>query len=661
MISISEAAKQLNVTTKTLRAWDKSGKLKSTRLPNGHRRYSEKDVNSFTLKAESGAISQIINDVTAGDGYAVPPIQQYVGIINAVNKFYRNPDEAVRANRENARNLLRNLTIREPLQARMLAVAELPWSIEPEDKKDDEQVWVAGELTKIFEDIPDFLKYRMALLWAIWFGRSAVQNVFQWNFDKDYRRLMVNKWSPVHGDSLEFKWDSEKVGILVGLWGAGGYGLKGITSEATDVSRAHVLDDQDTATRYLTYTEREAFVIHSHDLVAGDFFEPEMQGGVKGVGLRSVVYWSSYIQSELFGWLIDFTERVGTGITLYKFLRGNEASYNATRALAESQDNSAFLLVPVDPAMNGGQPIEGVERIEPSSVAVENLLKIIDGYLGSQIHRYIVGQDATSKPVPSGMNSGVAEAHESTFARIVKFDATNLQETLTRELLWVVQKWTFPEVKAKCKFVLAADKPDVKEVMEAAKLLYDMGAEIDEDELRAIVGLTRPDPDAAVLSLKKQQEEMQPQMPGMPGGDIIDMPGKTMKDLPNMMPPEAQGKGLPAMMAWEESKHPRADDGKFGSGGGGSKPESARSRIGKLADGIKAAGHAAYNPGETAKRAGAFLKTKLKEMHAKYGTSGTIAILTAAAIATPIPVPGATAIAVYATTMLLKLFQKEIT
>ena len=56
------------------------------------------------------------------------------------------PDEAIKASRTNARNMLRSLAIREPLQARMLAVAELPWHIEPEDKKDIAQLAVAKEI-----------------------------------------------------------------------------------------------------------------------------------------------------------------------------------------------------------------------------------------------------------------------------------------------------------------------------------------------------------------------------------------------------------------------------------------------------------------------------------------------------------------------------------
>ena len=44
MISMKEAAKLLGVTPKTLRTWEKDGKIKSTRTAGGHRRYNVTDL-----------------------------------------------------------------------------------------------------------------------------------------------------------------------------------------------------------------------------------------------------------------------------------------------------------------------------------------------------------------------------------------------------------------------------------------------------------------------------------------------------------------------------------------------------------------------------------------------------------------------------------------
>lgn len=47
LYSISKTAEILDVTPKTLRIWDKEGKLKPVLTKGGHRRYKESDINAF--------------------------------------------------------------------------------------------------------------------------------------------------------------------------------------------------------------------------------------------------------------------------------------------------------------------------------------------------------------------------------------------------------------------------------------------------------------------------------------------------------------------------------------------------------------------------------------------------------------------------------------
>ena len=47
LYSISKTAKILDVTPKTLRIWDKDGKLKPVLTSGGHRRYKESDINAI--------------------------------------------------------------------------------------------------------------------------------------------------------------------------------------------------------------------------------------------------------------------------------------------------------------------------------------------------------------------------------------------------------------------------------------------------------------------------------------------------------------------------------------------------------------------------------------------------------------------------------------
>lgn len=57
LLSISQAAKELGVSTTTLRMWDKIGELKAlrigTRRGKGDRRYRREDIESYLKKQKS--------------------------------------------------------------------------------------------------------------------------------------------------------------------------------------------------------------------------------------------------------------------------------------------------------------------------------------------------------------------------------------------------------------------------------------------------------------------------------------------------------------------------------------------------------------------------------------------------------------------------------
>lgn len=47
MYKINEFARLINVTPLTLRNWDKNGKLPAIKLPTGHRRYTEEQLQQI--------------------------------------------------------------------------------------------------------------------------------------------------------------------------------------------------------------------------------------------------------------------------------------------------------------------------------------------------------------------------------------------------------------------------------------------------------------------------------------------------------------------------------------------------------------------------------------------------------------------------------------
>ncbi len=437
--------------------------------------------------------------------YIVPSPQQHAGIYSGGKRYYVPADRAIIENRENARNMWDNLLIRSALQSRLWAAAEQSGHVEPEDKKDEFQVAVAEAIQNTIDNIPDILKLKYCLLKSRWYGAYGIMLKYEWKGQE----LIVKNWIPVNGDSILFKQDTDDIAVYTTT--VGSMHMRHIETEAGYIGRAHHLedgrtiqfDDQGRPYQNVGATERQAFILMTYDPDPSDFLNSRQAGGVKGLGIRSTLYPTWYIMQEILGNLMDWIERVGSGILMYKFLRGNESSYQAAQALAESQSNQAVVMVPVDPESTapGGKPWEGIEYIEVGSTGMDNMLKVLDDYFGNQIREFIIGQPSTSKPVNTGMGSKTSEVHENTFSRIIHFDCQDLAGCLTRDLVSVLQEWNHPETMGqfKCKYVIDADRPDVKAQMEAVKAAYECGVSFDMDEVRGLCGLSKPNEDAEII------------------------------------------------------------------------------------------------------------------------------------------------------------------
>ncbi len=491
--SVREIAQELKVSKSTIHRWTKQ---------------------SPQPVATSSKLDSIHFLPPGGGLYSVPAVQQYTGIYRGGQNFYIPSDLAIITNRDNARRMWNNLTIRSALQERLWAAAEHPGHVEPQDRKDKRQIQVATQIQQVIEEIPDFLKLKYCLLKSRFFGCYGVMLRYQW-YGKSLR---VKSFIPVHGDSIIFKQDSDDIAVYTTI--GGGPGTRRVTTEAGYIGRAHVVEDgreihfdaQGQPYQNVSASERQAFILMTYDPDPSDFQNPRQAGGVKGLGLRSTIYPTWFLANEVLGNLMDFLERFGTGITMYKYLRGNTASYNEAVTLAQSQSNQAAVMVPVDPDKNGGKPLEGVERIEPSAVGLDNMIKVIEDIFNAQIRRFIVGQDSTSQAAKLGLGSKIASVHENTFARIVEFDCIDLQETLTRELVHVIQQWNHPEAgDFTCRYVIDFDKPDVEQQMKAIKDAFEMGIAFDEDEVRQLTGCKRPDLDAKVIQKTMSMSQPVPQ------------------------------------------------------------------------------------------------------------------------------------------------------
>jgi len=571
--------------------------------------------------------------------YALPHVLTFSSVIEGANRTYAHDrfDEALRMG-EKAHLVMRNdAFLMGLLQERKLATASLKWHLEVDDERDPSQLAMKEALTKVLKSTPNFLQYRYCLLESTWFGRYANQCVWEWqNVDvtaprsttvpvnpavplqpvrTKVRALTVKKWQPVNGDKLGWTHDGVPYCLIH-------------TARQEEIQGKHetVLTTRGMA-MLLKGDWRERFCIGQHEFDDADFWEGEMASSIKGVGIRSRIFWLDWLKREYLEWIITFFERWGLGLRLWLYESGNDAAKTAVQDAARASDRKVNLFVPVVPGRTGTS-VGGVEVVDAPTVGTESMqyfIEAIDGY----IERYVIGQSMSSgADNEDGLGgTGRAKFAQNTKQKIIAFDANNQGEYLTGSddepgLLSVMKRWTFPHLRdVPVRFVYDVDTEDPKDKLDAAKVVFDMGVELKTDEVRGMVGLSKPEPGDDTIGggtpgLGPLGPDGQPQ-PG--AGDSAVPPGTADDEEDDPFP---FGRTDWPYLYLDQSKHPRGQPrnrGQFSSSpGGGSKPapspkEKAQKHITRQVRGhavnaalasAQAAGHVLTTAQDAAKRLG---------------------------------------------------------
>ncbi len=465
-----------------------------------------------------------INWVAPNSGaFALPHISTYQAVITTAARTYRESDEAVRASLDNARNMRNDCGIMECLEARQRCTSLLNWHLEPEDDSSQEQQDLASDMTKIISEICRFTEYKRCLQEAIWYGKSGIQNRYGWqNIAGRMRCLptprhsMETGWLPIHGDKLVFRFDDGnlhdgafegQMGIRIGIgnWAKNDLIKNRWKVEATERGLAY----------FLSEAEQRLCVVHKHMIEDSAFEDVMTANNLHGVGIRSRIYWEWFQKQACLAFLMEYLERSAGGIELWMFPAGNEQAKAEVKTAATQRMGGQrnITLVPIPAGDEGHQ--YGVQIIEPGMAGIECLKDILEKYFGHRIKRYILGQTLTSEADATGLGSGVADLHLGTFLEIIKYDATNLEETLTRQLVRPIQQWNFPKSRhIRLKLRIETEDEDAKNKMEAYRQAYEMGCRINAKDVMDTIGSRLPGPTDEVLV--KQQSP--PSSPGMAPG-----------------------------------------------------------------------------------------------------------------------------------------------
>jgi phage gp29-like protein len=185
-----------------------------------------------------------------------------------------------------------------------------------------------------------------------------------------------------------------------------------------------------------------------------------------------------------------------SGVWIYWYPSGNEKAKQEVAHVAQERAHTNVILMPRDAEVEQ----YGVDQVPFNAAGVEVLERLIREHFGHLIKRLILGQTLSSEADATGLGSGLADLQSDTMRQIVKFDSINQQETITRDLLWELRDRNFPnqrDVDVQFKVDTDADEPE--RILEAARQLWEMGAELPEATIMEKAGISPPKPGDKVL------------------------------------------------------------------------------------------------------------------------------------------------------------------
>ena len=366
----------------------------------------------------------------------------------------------------------------------------------------------------------------LVLLEGIFYGKYAVQTMI------GPRKVAGNKWNsiiwhvPVNGDKLRYKWD----------------GTPGVAIYAGDRNNPY-----DERTKFLEINDhliestmlgpalflktpflRDRFVIHEFEGFDTDYlFEIDQGLAVHGLGLRSRLYWVWNLRVEILSWIIDALQRVGANGMLYGFyMEGNPQGESQTLIALQQlvKDNVAVF------PMVGGDPSkfkDMIQQIAPSPVGYDVMLNILQ-YLDGILRRAFQGQDLASESKPLGIGGGAAVLQGNVRDDYIDNDSYMLAETLTEQLVSVIMKYNIfvyegrpmwgSDLPFTCRLEFQLERENVEGAIAAATQLFQMGVDLDSEDLLKKAGLSPPKKKATAIinhALKAQEQENAAGVPSM--------------------------------------------------------------------------------------------------------------------------------------------------
>jgi hypothetical protein len=402
-------------------------------------------------------------------------LRSYFGLVSGV---LMNSDIAFRRDKNYQRQMRRDPDVMGPLLQRQTATALLEWDIVPDDEEDEEKIARAAELKtgieKNFRRRHELIRH---LLEAIWFGPSAA-NV---RYARDETGYVVPVfWKPFHPDSLAFDHEG-RLGMRVGIQ----FPREKVQGPDSNV---HLFDDR----------ERGAIVLHTAYPQAPDFDEPEEARQLfSGRGLRDIVYFPWKMKQVALQLWSTYVERYSMGMRIATYPSGDDDAQTEMETILRNAIGDTSVLFPRRP---DNPEAYSFEVLEPNGSTAKIHADLIDGYLGGVIKELIVGQTATTEATNEGLGTGVSDQHAETFSRLIRWDAKNLEDSLTFDFLRPYATMNYGEdLGSTFRWKFAIPEVDIDGWLSGVERAVDLGLRVPANLVRGRLGLDEPEDGEEIL------------------------------------------------------------------------------------------------------------------------------------------------------------------
>lgn len=432
----------------------------------------------------------------------IPHTMTFQSMTNWMSQTYRfRFDEALNRNYDNAKAMQNDGFIQGLYRNRMQPVTRGSWRIIAKGGAAKDKI-VKGRIEDFYSTIlkktPTWHDFRRNILQCVWFGRFGVQIAFDtmtydgkpftWEGKQAYG---ISHWLPHLGDKITFTFDWEPCirisPLLSGDWSRRGATVLHPGDPRILRESAKYRWTEEGPVIILNSPElRKQFLISIFEANDAPWDDPQLAGGVRGVGLRHYSFWNWDNRQEIVSWAMLHLEEFGAnGYTVVGY-DGPEGLRRSQQTFNNPQDR--ILFVPVTPG-NDEKVTDMVTRLEPAGQGNDAIFKWAQEYFNAHLIILFLGHPLNMSTGPTGMGSNMGDKAETKLREINQGDAEILDVIMTQDVLALLKEKNDPTGDYELEFESAVRAVDKTSGMQAVKTFYDMGGKVSTSHARMLADI----------------------------------------------------------------------------------------------------------------------------------------------------------------------------